>query len=112
MEDKSQNIFEQNDIFVLSIIEISNNNKCLYDSFDFQEINVQDNFKVDETLGFQRFNYHRQVKSFDKESKQEQNSQTSYSEICNNHDYKNDISTNYDKEYIVVIKHPAIVISY
>jgi hypothetical protein len=52
------------------------------------------------------------VKSFDKETKQEQISQISYSEIFNNHDYENDISNNYDQEHIVVLNHPAVFISY
>jgi len=79
MEDKGQYIFQQNDIFELSFTEISNNSKCIYDSFDFQEVNVQENFKVHEKFGFQRFNYHKKMQSFNKENKEEHISQISYS---------------------------------
>jgi hypothetical protein len=40
MEDKGQNILQQNYISELSFTEISNNSKCIYDNFDFQEVNV------------------------------------------------------------------------
>jgi len=78
MEDKGQNVFEQNDIFELSLTTFSNIIKCIYDSFDFQEINVQDHFKVDENFGFQIFNYHQQMYIFNKENKEEQISEILY----------------------------------
>jgi hypothetical protein len=52
MEDKGQNIFEQNDIFELSFTEISNNSKCIYDSFDFQELMSKRSLKLMKSLVF------------------------------------------------------------
>jgi hypothetical protein len=62
LEDKGQDLIEQNDIFVLkednqhkegkipllSFTESSNNSKLIHDSFDFQEVSVQEKFKIDD----------------------------------------------------------------
>jgi hypothetical protein len=87
LEDKGQDLIEQNDISMLKednqpLIEISNNSKLIHDRFDFQEVSVQDKFKIDdEKLGLQGFPYHQQMQSFvlDKDNKEEQISQTTSS---------------------------------
>jgi hypothetical protein len=59
----------------------------------------------------------KQMQSFvlDKDNKEEQISQTTSSEIFNNHDQKDDFAAGYDQsieEQVVVLKHHATVITY
>jgi hypothetical protein len=123
LEDKGQDIIEQNNICVLkkynqSLTESSNSSKLIHDSFDFQEVSVQEKFKIDdEKLGIQGFTYHQQMQSFflDKDNKEEQISQTTSSEIFNNHDQKDDFAVGYDQsieEKVVFQKHHATIITY
>jgi len=101
-----------------SLTESSNSNKPIHDSFDFQEVSVKEKFKIyDEKLGIQGFTYHQQMQSFflDKDNKEEQFSQTTSSEIFNNHDQKDDFVVGYDQsieEKVVFQKHLATIITY
>jgi hypothetical protein len=67
-----------------SFTEISNSSKHIHNSFDFQEVSVQEKFKNhDERFGIKESTYHEQMQSFvlDEDNKEDQIFQTVSSEI-------------------------------